>query len=176
MSLGIDPLIKDIPDFPNYQISELGNVYNKITGKELKSFQNDKHKYLYANVVLRPHIYKVVTIHRVLALAFIDNPENHPFVDHIDRNKLNNKLSNLRWCSRDQNTRNSKRKSTNTSGTTGIVKNGKYYTSRIDIDRVPISKSFPLTPKGKLQAIKWRICREIENVEFAPKVYVKIPK
>lgn len=48
-----------------------------------------------------------VSVHRALALAFIPNPENKPFVDHIDRNKENNQLSSLRWATVSENTLNS---------------------------------------------------------------------
>ena len=44
--------------------------------------------------------------HRLLAQQFIDNPDNLPEVDHIDRNRNNNSLSNLRWVSRSENCRN----------------------------------------------------------------------
>ena len=44
--------------------------------------------------------------HRLLAQQFIDNPDNLPEVDHIDRNKQNNTLSNLRWVSRSDNLKN----------------------------------------------------------------------
>ena len=44
--------------------------------------------------------------HRLIAQQFIDNPDNLPEVDHIDRNKLNNSLSNLRWVSHSENLKN----------------------------------------------------------------------
>jgi len=45
-------------------------------------------------------------IHRLLALQYIENPENKPEVDHIDRNKTNNIIENLRWVTRLENRRN----------------------------------------------------------------------
>ena len=45
-------------------------------------------------------------IHRLLALQWIDNPEELPQIDHIDRNKKNNALDNLRWCSQHTNRQN----------------------------------------------------------------------
>lgn len=46
----------------------------------------------------------VVNAHRIVAEAFIPNPENYPYVHHIDGNKLNNNVSNLQWVSAQQNT------------------------------------------------------------------------
>ena len=45
-------------------------------------------------------------VHRLVALAFIPNPDNLPYVDHIDRNTFNNELTNLRWVTHEDNMRN----------------------------------------------------------------------
>ena len=45
-------------------------------------------------------------IHRLVAFAFLENPNNHKYVDHIDRDKSNNRVENLRFVSASENTRN----------------------------------------------------------------------
>jgi hypothetical protein len=45
-------------------------------------------------------------VHRLVAEAFIPNPNNYPTVDHIDRNRQNNKVTNLRWCTLSDNMKN----------------------------------------------------------------------
>ena len=81
---------KQINDFPNYEISNLGNVRNvrrKRIKKQCVSTTGYKKITLY-NDEKR----KNFSIHRLIAIHFIPNPNNYPTVDHIDRNKLNNNL------------------------------------------------------------------------------------
>lgn len=47
---------------------------------------------------------KFVSVHRLIAIHFIPNPHNKPFINHIDGNKQNNSISNLEWCTHAENT------------------------------------------------------------------------
>ena len=85
-----------IEGFEKYEVSNLGKVRNIKSGRILKPFPN-------RGGYLRHRLYgydkkKNLPLHRIIATAFIDNPDEKPCVNHIDENKLNNDLSNLEWC------------------------------------------------------------------------------
>lgn len=89
---------KKIKRNDNYSINEKGEVRNDRTGIIKASFVNKSNGYLSVDLYKNNKSEKV-TIHRLLAEAFIPNPENKPCVDHKDGNRKNNDLSNLRWAS-----------------------------------------------------------------------------
>ena len=61
----------------------------------------------YVTVYLRkPNHTKNCTVHRIVAKAFIPNPDNKPCVDHINRERACNNVSNLKWCTHSENMRN----------------------------------------------------------------------
>lgn len=93
---------KDIPDYPNYQVSNLGNVkslnYNH-TGKE-GLLKQGKQKNGYLSVFLYKDVKgKTFYVHKLVAMVFLENPYNYPCVNHKDENKENNCLNNLEWVS-----------------------------------------------------------------------------
>lgn len=88
----------------NYQISNYGNIRNKITYKILKQHVN-KGGYMGVCVSLGcRNKKKLIRTHRAVAERFIPNPNNYPQVNHIDGNKMNNSVNNLEWCSNSYNT------------------------------------------------------------------------
>ena len=83
-----------------YEVSESGIVRNARTGKILKQKQNYGYMYVALQIDGKAHQRRV---HRLVALAFIPNPDNKSEVNHIDGNKANNHISNLEWCTPSEN-------------------------------------------------------------------------
>jgi hypothetical protein len=86
-----------IPFSTNYEISKLGNVRNRFTKQVLKP-QIGTTGYYGVNIKNSNGKFRMMKIHRIMALTFLDNPEEKRTVNHKDGNKLNNKLSNLEWA------------------------------------------------------------------------------
>ena len=112
----------EITRYPNYLLFRNGKVLTK-------GFNNRKPKFLKPQIDSKGYpIYglynneggKKFRIHRLLMEHFVPNPNNYEVVDHIDRDRTNNKLSNLRWCSQSTNCLNSSIFSNNTSGIKNI--------------------------------------------------------
>lgn len=109
-------LWKDIPGYEGlYQVSNIGNVksvdrhrpdkngrYVFHQGKKLTPQLNDGYMYVILSKDGKQYSCKV---HRLVAMAFIPNPENLPYINHKDENKSNNCVDNLEWCSKSYNDR-----------------------------------------------------------------------
>jgi hypothetical protein len=113
-----DEVWKDIPNYEGYyQVSNYGRI--KSLKREVQTERNyllqiPKEMILKARCdsgysryeFCKDGVHKKTSAHRMEALAFIQNTEDKPFIDHIDGNKMNNCLYNLRWCTASENMRN----------------------------------------------------------------------
>ena len=98
---------KEIEGYEDYQVSNMGRVrrkYRKLKGYKYLNPNKTEKGYLY--VILYNHRTKKrkkLRVHRLVALAFIENPNNYPEVHHIDHNKENNNVNNLAWVTNKMN-------------------------------------------------------------------------
>ena len=102
---------RDIKGFEGlYQVSNTGKVRSLVGWNGHKYVKRDREltptmtSTGYLKVDLKNKgVKKSLKLHRVIAGAFIPNPDNHPVINHIDGNPLNNSLENLEWCSQKHN-------------------------------------------------------------------------
>ena len=96
---------------PRYWINKEGQITNKETGKTIK-WLISRHGYYYCHLWAN-NGNRYIRMHRLLALAFIPNPNNYPLVRHLNDIKTDNRLENLAWGTMSENMKDS-------------IKNGKY--------------------------------------------------
>lgn len=118
----MEEIWKDIQNYEGlYQISNKGRIkrlsgkclgkagtYRSVSESILTNFPNkSRYNYLYVN--LNNNGIKQFRVHRLVAIHFIDNPNNLEQVNHIDGNKSNNTVENLEWCTNQENMDHSKK-------------------------------------------------------------------
>lgn len=98
---------KDIEGYEGlYQVSNMGRIksFAREEGGTLVSLTNNKDRYV--RISLAKNGKRVsYSVHRLVAIAFIENPDMKPFINHKDFNRSNNVVANLEWCTAGENSR-----------------------------------------------------------------------
>ena len=149
-----------IDGYDNYEISSHGRVRNNETSKILKIYAEKTGYFslgLYKDKKKKQH-----RIHCLVGSAFLEKKEGDIEVDHIDHNRANNMLSNLRWTSKSGNQRNRSNNKNNISGNHGVSydKRGYWIAFWYNDVKTLKNKSFPVKKYGeevaKQMAISYR--------------------
>lgn len=91
---------KEAYGFDNYLCNENGEIYSLLRNKILKGRSLKGYK----RVTLMKEGKTIdALVHRLIAQTFLPNPENKPYINHIDGDKTNNSVSNLEWCTQKEN-------------------------------------------------------------------------
>jgi len=166
----MDETWKTIEGFENYKISNLGKVisYSQRNrfGLILKP-KTDRYGYLAVTISNRKKP-KYVTVHRLVALAFIPNPENKATVNHKDGNRKNNVFENLEWATVAENNRHSWRSNLRTIHPNTLK--ALHQSQKIKIDQFDLNGNFIKTWNGLREAARGtnsldgRICQVCKGV------------
>ena len=136
-----------------YEVSNYGNVYS-IRNKKILKLSKDNLGYLRV-MLCKNDKQKSFLVHRLVAIAFIPNPENKATVNHIDEDKTNNHVYNLEWMSRGDNVRYSKCKKVL------CIETGQPYDSMADAERETGAKNIGKACRGKQKTaggFHWCFC------------------
>ncbi len=95
---------KTVKDFSKYEVNEEGIIRNKKTKYVLSQKPNNS-GYPLVHLSDENNKDRTLQVSRVVATTWLPNPDNLPEIDHLDRNPLNNTVSNLEWVSKEENIR-----------------------------------------------------------------------
>ena len=159
----MEEIWKTIEGYENYKVSNTGYVMNSLTGKILKPGNNGC-GYIHVALYYKDHKVKTIMIHRLVAKAFIPNPNNLPQVNHIDECKTNNCVDNLQWMTSEDNinhgTHNKRVGMHNPNHkpiySVDIDGNVTYFDSARDAQRHYAEKGLDVRPHGIVQVLKKR--------------------
>jgi hypothetical protein len=127
---------KDIKGYEGfYQVSNLGNVKN-IKRNTIRKLKEDNSGYLHC-LLSANAVRKTFLVHRLVAAAFIDNPENKPFINHINANRSDNCVENLEWCTQKENINHSRKMGNQFHST---LKGEKHHNTQISDERVTLMR------------------------------------
>ena len=149
----MEEIWKKIDDY-EYEVSTLGNVRRIGSDKVLKPGIGTG-GYYYVNLSKNGKRQNKL-IRRLVAIAFIPNPDDKPFIDHIDNNRKNNNVNNLRWCTSSENQHNTAKQYNNTSGFKGVCfdKRSQKYLATIKLNGKHIHIGLFKTAEEAFEAYK----------------------
>lgn len=95
-------MVKEIENFEGYYAHDDGNIWSEKTKKFLKPREYNKYGHRQVRLSKNNKAYDM-TVHGIIAKAFVPNPHNKPIVGHKDCNPRNNNAENLYWCTQEEN-------------------------------------------------------------------------
>lgn len=169
---------KPIEGYPDYEVSSLGRVKSLKFGKE-KILKGIKDKNGYLRVILyKEGKLKGYSVHRLVAQAFLPNPDNLPQVNHRNENKTDNRVENLEWCDSSYNTnfgtRTERITKANSIPILQFTKSGEFVkkwnnAKEVERDLGISSSNIYKCCKGKLKSIggyEWGYADDYEKIPF----------